>query len=181
MTTQTWSAFAIAGSAFVLLGIGLVYCIMNLVRSNRQDILASVPLVTEQEISLAYAGEVLVAIETPRTSIDYRALQIQLIDKQTGHASTLSYSLVTAQGAVYGFTTMQVPFGRMNAQAGVYAARIVGLQPGKDYSNYRLIVSRPYMGRIVLQVLGIVFCGVGMLLSVIWAAWRAGWLKAAQI
>jgi hypothetical protein len=180
MTTQTWSAFAIASSAFVVLGIGLVYCIMNLVRSNRQDILASVPLVTEQEISLTSGGDTLVMIETPRTSIDYRALQIQLIDKQTGQAFALSYSLVTAQGAVYAFTTMQVPFGRINAQAGVYAARITGMQPGKDYSDYRLIVSRPYMGRIVLQVLGIVLCGIGLLLSLIWAAWRAGWLKAAQ-
>jgi hypothetical protein len=73
---------------------------------------------------------------------------------------------------------MQVPIGRMiAARTGVYAVRVEGLQPGKDYSSYRLILSRPYMGRMVLQIVAIVVCGVGMLLSLIWALWLAGLLK----
>ena len=119
-------------------------------------------------------------IETPRTAMDYRAFQIQFTEKQTGRAFTLNYSALTAQGSVYGVTKMQVPFGRMQAIPGIYMARIAGMQPGKDYSDYRLILSRPYMGRIVLQVLAIVFCGIGMLLSIIFAAWRAGWLKPGR-
>jgi hypothetical protein len=181
MTTQVWSSLAIAGITFVLLGIGLVSSVMSLVRGNRNDILASVPLASEQEVTLASQGEVLIVIETPRTRMDYRVFQIQLVDRQTEQVVTMTYSLVTAQGAVYGVTTMQVPFGRMNARAGGYYVRIAGLQAGKDYSDHRLILSRPYMGRMALQIIGIVLCGVGMLLSVIWAAWRAGLLKPAQV
>jgi hypothetical protein len=103
-----------------------------------------------------------------------------LVDQQSGQAVTMQYSLMTAQGAAYGVSTMQVPFGRMNARPGTYLVRMAGLQGGKDYSGYRLILSRPYMGRMAIQIIGIVLCGVGMLLSVIWAAWMAGLLTPAQ-
>ncbi len=70
---------------------------------------------------------------------------------------------------------MKVPFGSI--PSGVYSARITGLQPGKDYSQYRLMFSRPYIARMALQIIGIVISAVGMLLSILWAAWLAGLLK----
>lgn len=94
--------------------------------------------------------------------------------------ATLNYSLVTAQAAVYGVTTMQVPFGRMAVRAGVNIVRIAGLQTGADYARYGLIFSKPYMARLALQIIGIGLCAVGMLLTMIWAAWRAGLLKPGQ-
>ena len=169
-----------AGTAFVLLGAGLAACVIGLIRDNRNDILASAPIVREQEVRLARAGEVVVMVETPRTATDYRAFQIQLVDQQNGQSVTLAYSLMTAKGAVYGVTTMQVPFGRMNAHPGTYFVRMAGLREGKDYSECRLILSRPYMGRMAAQIIGIVLCGVGMLLSIICAAWMAGLLTPAQ-
>lgn len=166
------------GAVFVLLSIGLVWSIVNLVRSNSRDILASMPVVPRQEVNLPAAGDVLVMMEVPRFGSDFRSFQVELVEKQTGQATAVKYSFVTAQGAVYGLSTMQVPFGRMTAaRAGVYDVNIAGLQPGKDYSSHRLLLSRPYMGRMVLQILAIVFCGLGMLLSVIWAAWLAGLMK----
>ena len=167
-------------AVFVLLGIGLIWSVVSLVRSNSRDILASVPAVLQQEVSLASTGDVLVMMEVPRIGSDFRSFRIELVEKQTAQATAMKYSFVTAQGASYGFSTMQVPFGRMRSPgAGLYVARIDGLQPGKDYSSHRLILSRPYMARLVLQILAIVFCGVGMLLSVIWAAWLAGLMKPA--
>jgi hypothetical protein len=177
MTIQSPGLLAIAGVAFVLFGIGLVFCVMNLIRGNREDVLASAPIVHEQGLTLASAGETLVVIEVPRTASDFRSFQIQLTDGASGQSVTMSYSLATAQGAVYGVSTMQVPFGRFKANAGTYLMRIAGLQPGDDYSRYRLILSRPYLGRMALQIIGIALCGVGMLGCVIWSAWLAGLMK----
>jgi hypothetical protein len=164
--------------AFVILGILFVWCAVRLVKSNRSDILASASVAREQEINLPLPGVVLLLMEVPRTATDYRGFRIALIEKQTGQAETMKYSYLTAQGAVYGVTTMQVPFGRIMAtRAGVYVARIEGLQPGKDYSRYRLLLSRPYLGRMARQIVALVLCGVGMLLSLIWAAWLAGLMQ----
>ena len=99
------------GAVFVLRSIGLVWSVVSLVRSNSSDILASVPLVPEQEINLPSAGDALVMLEVPRLGSDFRNFQIQLVERQTGQAVTMQYSYVTAQGAIYGFSTMQVPFG----------------------------------------------------------------------
>jgi hypothetical protein len=170
-------SLAVPAIVFSLLFIGLVWSVVSLVRSNSRDILASVPMAPQQEVSLPSTGDVLVVMEVPRIGSDFRSFRIELAEKQTGQATAVTYSFITAQGATYGFTTMQVPFGRMpSARAGLYVVRIVGLQPGKDYSSHRLILSRPYMARLVLQILAIVFCGVGMLLSALWAAWLAGLL-----
>ena len=173
-------SLAVPAVVFVLLGVGLVWSVATLVRSNSGDILASAPAVPRQEVSLPSTGDVVVMMEVPRIGSDFRGFRIELLEKQTGQATAMKYSFVAARGASYSFSTMQVPFGRMpGARAGVYAVRIEGLQPGRDYSSHRLILSRPYIGRMVLQILAIVFCGVGMLLSVIWAAWLAGLLQPA--
>lgn len=174
MAIHSLGSVSAAGLAFVLFGIGLVFCVMSLIKGNRADTLASAPVVQEQDVTSPSPGEVVVMLETPRTSQEFREFQIQLIDRQSGQVGMFGYSYGTAQEAVYGVSTMQVPFGRMTLRAGAYLMRIVGLREGSDYSRYRVILSRPYMGRMALQIIGIVFCGVGMLLSVIGAAWLAG-------
>ena len=167
------------GVAFILFGVGLVLCVTGLVRGNRESVVATAPLIQEQEIRLppSTGGEILVLVETPRTAADYGGFQIQFVEKQTGQVVTLGYSMMRAQGTVYGVTTMKVPFGRLPARPGVYTVRISGMQPGADYSRYGLILSKPYMGRMALQIIGIVLCGVGMLLTAIGVAWSAGLLK----
>ena len=181
MVIKSWSLLTVAGVVFVLLGAGLVWVVLNLLRSNRGDILASAALADEQEINLPSPGVVLLLLETPRTASDFRQFQVELVEKESGQTVKMKYDFVTAQGAVYGLTTMKVPFGRMTApRAGPYMVRVAGLQAGKDYSNYRLMLSRPYLGRMVFQIIGIVICGVGMLGTVIWASWLAGLLKPGE-
>jgi hypothetical protein len=162
-------------ATFALLTVALVWCTRSLIRDNRADTLASVPVTNEQEIRLAAGGNVVVLMEVPRTATDFRSFEIQLVNKTTRQALQLKYSLGMGQESVYGVTTMKVPFGGFPAAPdSVYSARITGLQPGKDYSDYRLMFSRPYLARMARQIIGIVICGVGMLLSILWAAWLAG-------
>jgi hypothetical protein len=179
VSAQSPDLVALAAIAFILCLLGLVFCIVKLVAGNRADLLASAPLHGAGHLALGTPGEVVVMVEAPRMSTDYRDFQIQLLHRQTGHVTTLKYSYAGAQTSVYGVTTVQVPFGRFDASAGVYDTRIAGLAPGSDYSRYRLILSRPYIGRMAIQIVGIVLCGVGMLGSVIWACWLMGWMKPA--
>ena len=93
----------------------------------------------------------------------------------------MKYDFARAQGAVYGLTTMRVPLGRMTApRAGTYLVRVSGLQMGKDYSASRILLSRPYLGRMVGQILGIVVCAIGMLLSLLAASWQIFPLQGAE-
>ena len=68
---------------------------------------------------------------------------------------------------------MRVPLGRVVVQRpGSYLVRIDGLQAESDYSNSRLLLSRPYLGRMVLQIIGIVICAIGFLLSLLLGWWQ---------
>ncbi len=170
----------LAGAAFLLFGFGFVWCSVQMVRSNRKDILAVAPVVPAQEIQLPSSGMARVLLECPRTSADYRNMRIELVEKESGRNVTADYAPLAAQGAVYGVTTMQVPIGpAAMLRTGTYVVRIGGLQAGNDYSRYRLMISRPYIGRLTLQIIGLVLCGVAMLLDVIWFCWMAGWMQSA--
>jgi hypothetical protein len=169
---------ALAGGIFLILIPGLICCAVGLVKGNRGDTLASATLAPQQEINFPVAGEIVVLVQMPQLASGFDKLQIELTEKQSGHTDVLKYSYSQAQGAVHGFDGVKMPFGHITApRAGVYVARVAGLDSGKDYSAYRLIFSRPYLGRMTLQIIGIVFCAVGMLGCLIWATWLAGLMK----
>jgi len=175
---KSWNLLTVAGIVFILLAIGLVCCVVRLVKGNRGDTLLSAALLPQQEINLPGAGEVVVLVQVPQLASGLSDLQIELTEKGTGSTQVMKYSYASTQGAVHGFDGVKMRFGRMQVpRETTYVARVSGLSPGKDYSNYRLIFSRPYLGRMALQIVGIVACGVGMLGCLIWGAWLAGLMK----
>jgi hypothetical protein len=69
--------------------------------------------------------------------------------------------------------TVRIPFGRVTvARPGGYLVRVTGLDPARDYSRTRILLSRPYLGRMAVQIVGIVLCGVAALLCLILASWQ---------
>jgi hypothetical protein len=122
--------------------------------------------------------DVTVLVQVPQFATDFKDLQLELIEKESERRTVMKYSYASSQGAVHGFDGVKLRFGQLNvSRTGAYIARLSGLAPGKDYSNCQLIFSRPYLVRMTLQIIGIVFCGVGMLGCAIWAAWLAGLMK----
>jgi hypothetical protein len=68
---------------------------------------------------------------------------------------------------------MRVPIGRiMLERSGRYLIRVSGLDRGTTDPRCRMLFSRPYLGRMIAQIIGIVFCGVGLLLSLLLALWQ---------
>ena len=160
-------------TAFFLLGGLLVWVVVRLLRSNREQLLASGPMTAEQEFALREAAALLLLIEVPRFGSGFRELEFEVVERASGRATKLSYDFVRTQGAVYGVTTMRVPLGRVTVERpGSYLVRVGGLKPGGDYSRCRIMFSRPYLRRLVLQIIGIVICAIGMLLSLLLALWQ---------
>lgn len=162
-----------AGTVFFILGSLLVWVVARLLRSNREQFVAIGPLAAEQEFTIREAAVLVLLVEVPRFGSDFRKFEFEVVEKATGQSTKMSYDFVRAQGAVYGVTTMRVPLGRITVQRpGPYLVRIVGLQPGTDYARSRIMFSRPYLGRMVLQIIGIVLCAIGMLLSLLLGLWQ---------
>lgn len=173
MIVKSWDLLVLASVLLVTFGGLLVRFVRQLVRSNRDQILAVAALLPEQEVTISEPGEILLLLETPRFGSAFRNFQFEVVEAATGQSTRMKYEYLRAQGAVYGVTTMRIPLGRMTAQqAGIFLVRVFGLQAGTDYSTSRIMFSRPYLGRMVGQILGIVVCGIGMLLSLLFALWQ---------
>ena len=162
-----------ASTAFLTFGCLLVWVVVRLLRSNRKQLAATGSMISEQEFVLRETGQLLLLVEVPRIGSNFRKLEFELLEKATLQSTRMHYDFMRAQGAVYGVTTMRVPIGRFVAQReGSYLMRITGLQSDADYSGSRIMLSRPYLGRMILQILGIVFFAIGMLLSLLLALWQ---------
>jgi len=162
-----------ASIGFFIFGCLLVWVVVRLLRSNRKQLVATGPMIAEQELVLREPGQLLLLVEVPRIGSNFRKLEFELIDKATGQSTNMHYDFLRAQGAVYGVTTMRVPIGRFVVQReGLFLFRITGLEPDADYSASRIMFSHPYLGRMVLQIMGIVFFAIGMLLSLLLALWQ---------
>jgi hypothetical protein len=173
MIVKSWPMLMGLSIVFVTLGFALVSLVMRLLRSNREQIVASGSLVAEQEIAIREPGELVLLLETPRFRSDYRTLEFEIVEQATGQATTMKYGVLGGQGAVYGVRTMRVPIGRTTLQRpGAYLVRVAGLRAEKDYSSCHLLLSRPYLGRMVLQIAGIVVCAIAMLLSLLLILWQ---------
>jgi len=173
MIVKSWSILVLASLLFVILACVLTQFVMRLLRSNREQILATGALVPEQQLIVREPGDVVLLLETPRLGSAYWKFEFDIREEETGQTTKLKYDYMRAQGAVRGVTTTRVPLGRIMAhQAGAFLVRVSGLEADKDYSGSRVMFSRPYLGRMVAQILGIVICGIGMLLSLLFASWQ---------
>jgi hypothetical protein len=162
-----------ASAGLIVLACLVAWLALRLIRSNRDQLLANGALVPEQQFTLAEPGEILLLLETPRMQSGYSNLQFAVVDQATGATTQMHYEYARAQGAVRGFSTVRVPFGRMTVpRPGTYLVRVTGLEAGKDYSGSRILLSRPYLGRMAFQIVAIVICAMGALLCLILAAWQ---------
>jgi len=173
MAIKSLSLLVAASVVFFLLGGLLIWVVARLLRSNREQLVANRPLVEEQEFLIREPAALVLLIEVPRFGSDFRQWEFDLVEKTNRQSTKLRYDFVRAQAAVYGLTTMRLPFGRIDLKRpGSYLLRVGGLQQDRDYSRCRIILSRPYLGRMALQITGIVICAIGMLLSLLLALWQ---------
>ena len=162
-----------AGIAFLIIGTLLIRAIARLLKANRAQIIATGPIVAEQQITLVQPSSLRLLVEVPRFAPWVRQLGFEVAEIATGKTTRLRYDFVRAQGAVYGVSTMRMPLGTVViTHPGEYLIRVSGLEPGKDYSQSKIILSRPYLARMILQIIAIVFSALGVLGSLILALWQ---------
>ncbi len=127
VTVKSWPLLFVACASFLILGVLLIWVVARLVRSNREQIVATLPLREEQELKLGQPASLLLMVEVPRVGSNFRNLEFEIIEKATGQSARLSYDFARAQGAIYGLTTMRVPIGPVEVpHAGSYLVRIFG-------------------------------------------------------
>jgi len=153
---------------------------LRLIRGNRAAVISTLPLLSEQTIAVESPGELVVSIEVPRMTTEYRRLELEVVEASTKRIHPMKYNRLTSTGAVTGISTIKIPLGRLTtAQPDNLTLRVNGLAPDVDYSTSHLVLARPHLARMAIQIVSLVLCGVGMLLSLLWGLWLVGAVKAS--
>jgi hypothetical protein len=169
---------AVAGVALVFFGIGAGWVALRLIRSNRAAVIATLPLRSDQTVAMEAPGEFVVSIEVPRLTSDYRQWEFEIVEGSTQRIHRMKWGGPRSTGAVTGISTIKIPLGRLTlAPSETLTVRVKGLASDMNYSMYHIILARPHLARMALQIVGLVLCGVGMLLSLLWGLWLLGVMK----
>jgi hypothetical protein len=180
MMIKSGMGLAVAGVAFVVCCVGGGGMARQLIRSNRAAVISTLPLLPEQTVAVESPGELVVSVEVPRLTTEYRQWEVEVVEQHTQRIHPMRYGGPRATGAVKGISTIRIPLGRLTlAQPGNLTLRVRGLAPNQNYSTFHLVLARPHLARMALQIVGLVLCGVGMLLSLLWGLWLVGALKVS--
>ncbi|MBZ5515853.1 MAG: hypothetical protein LAN62_13610 [Acidobacteriia bacterium] len=156
---------------FCISGLTLALCIRGVIRSVREAVLFSVPLVERQTIEFLEAGRVMLCVEGPRFTTRFARLKYELS----------ADSGAPVEGRVVLFRFQKSSFSRVRLEVrtyeiprpGSYVLRIQGLGPpqARD-TEHQLVFTRPHTARSVSYILGIVFSGLVLILSLIFFLMR---------
>ena len=180
MTIKSGTGVALASVAFVFFSVGAGWIALRLIRSNRAAVISMLPLVPEQSVAVAAPGELVVSVEVPRLTTEYRQWEIEIAERKSQRVHSMKWGGPRATGAVTGLSTIKIPIGRINLlQSDTLTVRVKGLVSPDAGETSQLVFARPHLARMALQIVGLVIGGVGTLLSLLWALWLVGLLKAS--
>ena len=180
MTVESGAWLAVAVVAFGLSCLGAGWMALRLIRSNRAAMISTLPLLPEQTVAIESHGELVASIEVPRMTTEYREWEFEIVEAGSGQRHLMRYGGPRSTGAVTGISTVKIPLGRFKlAQPGKLTVSVKGITSDANYSTYHVVLARAHLARMALQIAGLVLCGVGTLLSLIWTLWLLGVVRAS--
>jgi hypothetical protein len=141
----------------------LVRSIRGLLQATRGAIVATLPAVREQRLTLAEGGRFTLMVEGRLFTSDFAHADFALADS-AGRSVPLTTLLIRTN--VNSMGRARLGLREFEAAPGSYTLTVTGLPSDQDADN-RLIVSRPIGGAIVLRVLGIVVSGIFVIGSLV--------------
>jgi hypothetical protein len=154
-----------------LLGAALVaWSITRLLRVLRESILARLPVVAEQDVRFAAQGPVVLCIEQPHFSMPFTGVGFAMRDDY-GHE--VPSTPIVFRSKVSGFSRVRLAVRTFDVpRAGRYRLIASGIAAGRDMSDAALVFARPFVGAMVLCILGIVFGGMALIAGIVLTALR---------
>ena len=154
--------FAILGAAL------LVYAIVRLLTAVRASVIVRLPAVSEQDVTFAQAAQVVLYIETTQFSSAFAGVDFAMRDTARREVPSAPILFRTK---VSGFSRVRLSVRAFDiARPGRYRLVATGITPGRDMSKSAIVFARPFVGAMVLWILGIVFGGIALIGGIVLTA-----------
>lgn len=149
--SESWLVAAVA--AFLIAALLLARTIRSLIRTMRGSLVASVPLLAEQQFPLPQAGTYDLYVEGMRFSRDFGALDFALSDSA---GAPVPLQRILFRTTVSSVSRVRLLLRRFTAPgAGTFTLRTTGIRPDQNPEN-RIVFAMPVTARMVLHILAII-------------------------
>jgi hypothetical protein len=164
IATQALVAAALVGAVLVS------YSILRLVAIVRKSVLARLPTVTEQDVTIAEAGAVVLCIEAPHFGTQFAGVDFAMRD---GIGREVPSAPILFRAKVSGFSRVRLTLRSFDIpRAGRYRLIASGIAHGRDMSETAIVLTRPFVGAMVLAILGVVLGGIALIGGTVLASLR---------
>jgi hypothetical protein len=154
----------------VIGAIVLVVSIAKLLAVVRGSVLARLPTLAEQDVSIASPGTVVLCIEAPHFGAHFAGVDFAMRDDAGREVPSVP---IVFRTKVSGFSRVRLSVRSFEiARAGRYRLLAHGIAPGHDMSDTALVLARPFTGAVVGWILGIVLGGIALIGSGVLTALR---------
>ena len=154
VATPLLVAVAVIGAIVLALSISRLLAVV------RGSLLARLPTLAEQQVSIASTGTVVLCIEAPHFGTEFAGVDFAMSDS-TGRE--LPSVPIVFRTKVSGFSRVRLSVRSFGIPgAGRYRLLARGIAPGRDMSDTALVLARPIAGTMIGWILGIVLGGIGL-------------------
>lgn len=159
----------VLAAAALLGGVLVVFSIVRLLRVLRESILARIPAVAEQDVRFAAAGTAVLCIEQPHFSMAFAGVDFAMRDDY-GH--DVPSTPIVFRSKVSGFSRVRLSVRAFDIpRAGRYRLIASGIA-GRDMSGAAIVFARPFVGAMVLCILGITLGGMALIAGIVLSSLR---------
>jgi hypothetical protein len=130
---------------------------LSLTRRVRGSVVASVPLLERQSLTLPDSGAYALFVEGKRMSRDFGGLDFSMEDRD-GRGVPMHAAVVRTSVSGFSRVRLQVRSFYLSSPGSV-TLHIVGIRPISDPEN-RIVIGRPFTGALVAHVLALIALGL---------------------
>jgi hypothetical protein len=152
-----------------MIGIGayaIVKLAMGLVRSTREAVVASLPVVIEQSVIIPSDDRYAIMLQGKLGERGLNDLKFSVTSERDGREVPISPVYVRSSATSLD-GTVRLELYSFAATAGRYAVRTLGMDAARDYGHNRVIIARRSRGQLAVRIVGLVLCSIVTLGSVV--------------
>jgi hypothetical protein len=131
----------------------------SLIRTVRAAVVATVPVRAEQQLVIGSDGDFALDLEAPLLGRVPTTMRFYLSHSASQSPVTLYPIAFRTEVSSMSRARLELYSFRLPAP-GTYTLRIDGIDPSVDYSRHAVLITRRYVGALVLHVLALVALGV---------------------
>ena len=152
-----------------LIGIGafmVVKLAMGLVRSTREAVIASLPVIAEQSVVVPVDDRYAIMVQGKLGERGLNDLKFSVRSESGGREIAVSPVYVRSSATSLD-GTVRLELFSFAASPGRYSLVAMGMDPARDYQHNRIVIARRSRGALAARIVALVFAGVLTLGSIV--------------